>query len=79
MSVIDCLEPIKEYLTKILPGERIKYNLPLKLIWDDETDDYKWNNVAVIPLLTEGCLPEDIFVTMRFNKPDLTVDIYRLP
>lgn len=76
MSVVNFLDPIKKLLTRILPGERIKYSPPMKLVWD--TEEYNWSNVEEIQMLIRN-LPEDIFATLRFNEPNLTVDIYRFP
>lgn len=72
---MDFLEPIKSIIVSIAPGQRIKYQPPQELIWDGE--DYNWEYVEEIQMLIRN-LPEDIFATLRFDKPNLTVDIYRL-
>jgi hypothetical protein len=72
------LEPIKSLIDTIAPGQRIKYQPPQELIWDNDCcQDYYWEDVEEIQMLIRN-LPEDIFATLRFNKPNLTVDIYRL-
>lgn len=75
---MDFLEPIKSLLDTISPGQRIKYEPSQELIWDKDHEDYNWDNTEEIQMLIRN-LPEDIFATLRFNKPNLTVDMYRLP
>ena len=75
---MDFLEPIKSRLDAILPGQRIKYQPSQGLIWDDNLQDYYWEDVEEIQMLIRN-MPDDIFATLRFNRPNLTVDIYRLP
>lgn len=80
MSFQENMNTIKDYLNSILPGQKIKHLVPSQVIWDNELNDYNWDFVEEIQMLARGTLSEDIFVTLRFNnKPDLLVDMYRLP
>jgi len=75
---MDFLEPIKNILSTIAPGERIKYQPPQELTWVKDLQDYEWEYVEEFQMLARN-LPDDIFATLRFNRPNLTIDMYRLP
>jgi hypothetical protein len=83
MSYTDISKVVDEYLKIITPGERMKYIPPKELIWDSEFNDFNWDVIEEIQMMYRGSLlPENIFVTLRFNlnhSQDLTIDIYRLP
>ena len=73
---------IKRYLATIEPGQRIKYSLPSDLIiekWDDH-NEINWDIGEEIQMLVRGPIPNDIFVTLRFesNETEIIVDFYRL-
>lgn len=75
-------DDINKIIAHIQPGQRRKYVPSEKLFMDDD-NHLNWDEVEELQMSYRGSiLPDDIFVTLRFNQEtcdNLLIDIYRLP
>ena len=75
------LDSLKKNLQVIQPGQRILYQPPDNLLKSGVSWDFDWDLVEEIQMFVRGDIPNDVFVTLRFDSDEsqLIVDFYRLP
>lgn len=60
------------------PGERIRINVPHEISHLSDNKSLDWEEIEEIEQYIRGGLPSDQFLTLRFEKDNVVVDVYHL-